>query len=166
RSLAFAQGGLRVLDLGTMQSRVVRDEETEYRMKPVWTPDGQNLVYVTEDKGSNDIRMIAASGGDPFELTTELDRHEMSPTVSPDGKRFALVAFRGGVPTLYTAPIAGARASDWREVKITRRTPRAATGRVRLRVVDAAGAALPARVYADASDGRTYAPDGAFVRAM
>src|SRR6478752_6098032 len=31
KSLAYEQGGLRVLDLATMQSRVVRDEETEYR---------------------------------------------------------------------------------------------------------------------------------------
>jgi Tol biopolymer transport system component len=58
-----------VLDLATLQSRLVRDEETEYRMKPAWTPDGQNILYVTEDEGSNDIRVIAASGGDPIELT-------------------------------------------------------------------------------------------------
>ena len=34
----------------------MRDEETEYRMEPAWTPDGQNILYVTEDEGSNDIR--------------------------------------------------------------------------------------------------------------
>jgi Tol biopolymer transport system component len=51
KSIAYEQGGLRVLDLGAMQSRVVREEETEYRMKPAWTPDGQNILYVTEDKG-------------------------------------------------------------------------------------------------------------------
>ena len=50
KSLAYEQGGLRVLDLATLQSRIVREEETEYRMKPQWTPDGQNIVYVTEDK--------------------------------------------------------------------------------------------------------------------
>ncbi len=71
KSIAYEQGGLRVLDLGTLQSRVVRAEETEYRMKPVWTPDGANILYVTEDKGSNDIRIIPANGGDPIELTID-----------------------------------------------------------------------------------------------
>src|SRR4030095_5402495 len=117
KSVAYEQGGLRVLDLSTMQSRVVRDEETEYRMKPVWTPDGQNILYVTEDKGSNDIRIISAAGGDPIELTVDTEHHEMSPSPSPDGKRFAFVAFRDGVPTLYTADINGAARSPARAAR-------------------------------------------------
>jgi len=166
KSLAYAQGGLRVLDLATMQSRLVRAEETEYRMKPVWTPDGQNILYVTEDRGSNDIRIISAAGGDPIELTFDPDHHEMAPAPSPDGTRFAFVAFRAAVPTLYVADIAGGRASSWRAVRITTRRPVAPTGRVRLRVLDARGRVVPARVYVDASDGRAYSPDGAFHRAM
>jgi len=74
-----------MLDLATLESRVVRAEETEYRVKPVWTPDGKSILYVTEDKGSNDIRVISAAGGDPIELTIDDEHHEMSPTVSPDG---------------------------------------------------------------------------------
>src|SRR5688572_10222569 len=82
RSLAYEQNGLRVLDLVTLQSRVVREEETGYRMKPVWTADGRSILYATEDKGSNDIRIIAAAGGDPIELTIDGEHHEMSPTPS------------------------------------------------------------------------------------
>jgi TolB protein len=166
RSLAYEQGGLRVLDLATLESRLVRDEETEYRMKPVWTPDSHNLLYVTEDEGSNDVRVIAAAGGDPIELTIDPEHHEMSPAPSPDGKRFAFVAFRAGVPRLYTADIAGGRANTWREVRITARRAATPTGRVRIRVRGADGRAMPARVYVDASDGRSYAPDGSFHRAM
>ena len=166
RSLAYEQSGLRVLDLASLQSRMVRDEETEYRMKPVWTPDGQSILYVTEDKGSNDIRIIPATGGGPIELTIDTEHHEMSPSPSPDGGRFAFVAFGGGVPTLYTAGIAGGRPSAWRAVPITSRRPRAATGRLVVRVVDANTRAMPARAYVDASDGRAYTPSGAFHRAM
>jgi TolB protein len=166
KSLAYEQGGLRVLDLSTMQSRLVRDEETEYRMKPVWTPDGQNILYVTEDEGSNDIRIISAAGGDPIELTFDTEHHEMSPTPSPDGRRFAFVAFRGAVPTLYTADIFGGRPSSWRAVRIEKRRPVKPTGRVHVRVVGPNGQPMPARIYADASDGRSYSPDGAFHRAM
>ena len=64
RLLAYEQNGLRVLDLSTQESRAVRAEETEYRMKPVWTPDGKSLLYVTQDRGSNDVRIISESTQD------------------------------------------------------------------------------------------------------
>ena len=165
-SLAYAQGGLRVLDLATMQSRIVRDEQTEYRVRPKWTPDGKNILYVTEDKGSNDIRVISATGGDPIELTIDNVNHEMSPSPSPDGTRFAFVAFRAAVPTLYTADMYGGRPSAWREVKIASRKPVTPAGRVRIRVLGPDGRPMPARVYIDASDARAYSPDAAFHRAM
>ena len=166
KSLAYEQGGLRVLDLATLQSRVVREEETEYRMKPQWTPDGQSIVYVTEDKGSNDIRIVPANGGEPIELTVDTEHHEMSPSVSPDGKRFAFVAFRDAVPTLYTADINGGRQSSWTAVKVTRRQSATATGKLHVRIIGPDGQPMPSRIYADASDGRSYSPDGVFHRAM
>ena len=164
--LAYEQRGLYTLDLSTGQSKLVRDEETEYRMEPAWTPDGKNLLYVTEDRGSNDIRIIPAAGGDPIELTFDVERHEMSPTVSPDGRRFAFVQFRAAVPTLYVADIAGGRASAWREVSLKVRRPVTPTGRVRIRVVGGDGKPMPARLYIDASDKRHYTPDGMFHRSM
>lgn len=164
--LAYAQRGVSVLDLATGQSKVVRAEETEYRVKPAWTPDGKNLLYVTEDKGSNDIRIISAAGGNPVELTVDEAHHEMAPTVSPDGKRFAFVQFDAGVPTLYTADIGGGRKSSWTKVAITSRHSVKATGRLRIRVVGPDGHPMAARVYVDASDGRHYTPDGLFNRSM
>ena len=70
-------------------------------MEPAWTPDGAALLYVTEDEGSNDIRVVPvpsasgerAGGVEPIELTVDTERHEMSPSVSPDGTRFAFVQF-------------------------------------------------------------------------
>ena len=165
RSLAYEQGALRVLDLATLESRVVREEETEYRMKPAWTPDGQNLLYVTEDRGSNDVRIIPVRGGRPIELTIDTERHEMSPVPSPDGKRFAFVAFRDGVPTLYTADLAGGRSNAWTEVKISTRRSSQPAGRVRIRVLGPDGQPIAARVYVRGSDGRGYSPDSAFHRA-
>jgi TolB protein len=164
--LAYEQGGLRVLDLATGESRLVRDEETEYRMEPSWTPDGANLLYVTEDEGSNDIRIIAATGGEPIELTLDTSRHEMSPAVSPDGTRFAFVQYDAGVPALYVAPITGGRASAWRRLTVTKRRSLTPTGRLRLRVVGPDGAPVGARIYVDAADGRHYTPDDGFHRSM
>ena len=166
RSLAYEQGGLRVLDLATLESRVVRDEETGYRMRPAWTADGGSILYVTEDEGSNDVRIMSATGGEPIELTVDTEHHEMSPTPSPDGKRFAFVAFRDGVPRLYTSDIAGGRPSAWREVKVAARRTPTPTGRIRIRIVGADGRPMPARVHVDAGDGRSYTPEGGFHRAM
>ena len=164
--LAYEQSGLRVLDLVSGESRVVRDEETEYRMEPSWTPDGQNILYVTEDEGSNDIRIIAATGGEPIELTFDAGRHEMSPAVSPDGRKFAFVQYDAGVPTLYTAAITGGRASAWTKVPITARRTLKPAGRVRIRVTGPDGQPIGARIYIDASDGRHYTPEGLFHRSM
>ncbi len=164
--LAYEQSGLRVLDLATGESRMVRDEETEYRMEPAWTPDGQNILYVTEDEGSNDIRIISAAGGDPIELTSDTTHHEMSPSVSPDGSRFAFVQFDAGVPTLYTAAITGGRTSAWRKIDVTKRRAVQPTGRVRIRVLGPDGQPVGARIYIDASDGRHYTPDNLFHRSM
>jgi TolB protein len=166
RFLAYEQGGLLTLDLATGESRNVRDEETEYRMEPSWTPDGKNILYVTEDEGSNDIRIVSATGGEPIELTTDTARHELSPAVSPDGTKFAFVQYEAGVPTLYTAPITGGRASAWREVPITSRRSVKQTGRVRIHVTGPDGRSIGARIYIDASDGRHYTPDDGFHRSM
>lgn len=165
RLLAYERRGLRVLDLETRESRLVRDEESEYRMRPAWLPDGKRLLYVTEDRGSNDVRIIGVSGSRPIELTTDPGRHEMSPAPSPDGTRFAFVAFRDAVPTLFTAAIAGGPPQSWTELEITSRRSRVPVGRLRIRVADAEGRPMPARVHVDGSDGRGYSPEGAFHRA-
>ena len=175
--IAFEQRGLYVLDLAPASTPVlVRDEETEYRMEPAWTPDGKNLLYVTEDEGSNDIRIVPApsatasarapAAADPIELTFDTAHHEMSPAVSPDGTRFAFVQFEAGVPALYTASIAGGRKSAWTNVTISARRPVTPTGRVRIRVQGPDGRLMPARLYVDASDKRHYTPDGLFHRSM
>ena len=166
RLLAYEQSGLRVLDLATGESRVVRDEEAEYRMEPSWTPDDQSIVYVTEDEGSNDLRIVPVGGGDPIELTVDAMRHEMSPAVSPDGTRVAFVQFDGGVPALYTSAITGGRSSAWTRMAVNKRRSLSPTGRVRIRVVGPDGLPVGARIYVDASDGRHYTPDNLFHRSM
>lgn len=159
-------GGLRILDLETGESELIRAEETAYRMRPRWTQDGQSIIYVSDERGSNDIRIIAASGGRPIELTIDDRNHEFSPIPSPDGTRFAFVSNHAGPTTLYTADIAGGRPSSWQEVRITSRRPVEPEGRVRVRVLGPDGQPMPARVYLDASDGRSYSPEGGFHRAM
>ncbi len=158
-------GGLWVRDLPAGEPRLVQYEETEYRMKPAWTPDGQALLYVSDERGSNDVVILPVAGGSPVVLT--VDAHdEFSPSPSPDGQRFAFVSNRTGPTTLYTANISGGLLSAWQAVAMRGRRSRLPTGRVRLRVVDASGMPVAARVTVQASDGRSYAPDGGFHRVI
>jgi TolB protein len=158
-------GGIWVKPLDGGQPALVHYEESEYRMKPAWTPDGKAFLYVSDEAGSNDIAIVPAAGGNPVVLTPD-SMGEFAPAVSPDGTRFAFTSNRTGPMTLYTAAIGGGPIGSWHEVRIQSRKPRAATGRVQVRVLGPDGTVTPARVYPLASDGRGYSPEGAFHRVI
>ncbi len=158
-------GGLWVIPLPSGQPQLVQYEETEYRMKPAWMPDGKALLYVSDQAGSNDVMLIPATGGNPMRLTAD-DHDEYAPSPSPDGRRFAFVSNRAGPTTLYTVDAGGGPEPSWTAVPITARHPRLPTGRLRIRVLDAAGRETPARISVEASDHRAYAPDGGFHRVI
>lgn len=146
---------------GTM----VHYEESEYRMRPAWTPDGKAFLYVSDEMGSNDVAIVPAAGGNPVVLTNDL-MGEFSPAISPDGRSFAFISNRTGPMTLHVAPMGGGPFGSWRAVNITARRPSVPSGRVRARVVDERGQALPARIHVKAADGRAYAPAGGFARVI
>lgn len=147
------------------EPRLVHYEETEYRAKPAWTPDGYTILYSSDEPGSNDIAIVPAAGGNPVYLTADA-ANEYSPSVSPDGTRFAFLSNSTGPTTLFVAPIGGGPRASWTEVAVRSRTPRSATGRVRGRIAGPDGRPMPARIYPMASDGRAYAPDGGFHRVI
>ena len=161
-------GGLWVKDLPDGQPRLVHYEETEYRMKPAWTPDGNAFLYDSDQLGSNDVAIVPADGGNGIVLTNDdaAEDRELAPTPSPDGTRFAFVSTRSGPTKLYTTAIGGGPVASWREVPITARRSRVPTGRVRIRVLGPDGTPMAAQIQLVASDGRTYAPDGGFHRVI
>ncbi|HEU4990281.1 MAG TPA: CehA/McbA family metallohydrolase [Gemmatimonadaceae bacterium] len=158
-------GGIWVMPTAGGEPRLVHYEESEYRTKPAWTPDGNAFLLVSDEMGSNDVDVISASGGNPVRLTAD-DWNEFSPSPSPDGRRFAFVSDRTGPTVLYTVSAGGGPYASWRAVPIASRRPRVATGRVRITVLGPDGRVLPARIYLSAADGRSYAPDGAFQRVL
>jgi len=158
-------GGIHVRPLAGGEARLVHYEESEYRMKPAWTPDGQSFLYVSDEGGSHDVRIVPVAGGNPVPLTADA-RDEFSPAVSPDGSRFAFVSNRTGPTTLHVTGMGGGPYASWSEVSMTARRSRTATGSIRIRVLDADGSVVPARIYVGASDGRAYAPDGGFHRVI
>ena len=95
-------------------------EESEYRMRPKWTPDGQALLFGSDEMGSNDIAIVPAAGGNAMVITNDA-MGEFSPAPSPDGQSFAFISNRTGPMTLFVAPMGGGPLSSWTRVSMASR---------------------------------------------
>jgi TolB protein len=61
-----------------------------------WTPDGQSLVFTSDRAGKPQLYQIAASGGEATRLTFS-GEYNAGPSVTWDGKQFAMVQGNGNV---------------------------------------------------------------------
>jgi Tol biopolymer transport system component len=139
-------------------AREIHYEETNWRTRPDWSPDGKRLVYASYlGRQWHQLWTIPAEGGDPFPLTYgEFDN--VSPRWSPDGSRIAYVSNRSGTTEIWIQEVVGGRA--WR-LDTKRRRYRRSMAPLRLQLE-----AFPAaRVSVVGGDGRSYAPDDAWVHA-
>jgi hypothetical protein len=141
-------------------AREIRHEETTWKARPDWARDGRRVVYSSYlGRQWNQLWLMTADGGDPFQLTYgEFDA--TAPRWSPDGLRIAYISNQTGNTSLWIQEIPGGRRE---ELRAARRKYRSPTGRLRLRVRDAAsGAATAARVSVGDAQGRAYVPDAAW----
>ncbi len=79
---------------------------------PRWSPDGAWIAYTSSDFENNSanqmqVRVVAASGGQPVTLTTELDRSAGGIQWSPDGSHVYFGATDGLGDQFYRAPVQG-----------------------------------------------------------
>jgi serine/threonine protein kinase/Tol biopolymer transport system component len=74
-------------------------------MGPSWSPDGQWIVYASDEDGNLDLWKAPPSGGEPVRLTEE-PTDETDPAWSPDGRTIAF-ARRGNSPGIYLIPEGG-----------------------------------------------------------
>ena len=144
---------------------LARAEETAYRARPDWLPDGSALVYVSDEAGSNDLVLIGAGGGNPLRLTGGTS-HELTPGVSPDGGRIAFVSNENGSTELHVMAVSGGARSSWRTLDLSDRAHLDPVGRLRATVLDETGSPTPARVTVYGPDGRGYAPRDGFHRVL
>lgn len=144
---------------------LVRSEETAYRARPDWLPDGSALVYVSDEAGSNDLVLIGAGGGNPLRLTGGTS-HELTPRMSPDGDRIAFVSNENGPTELHVVAVSGGARSSWQTRDLGSRAHLDPVGRLQATVVDETGRPTPARVTIYGPDGRGYAPRGGFHRVL
>lgn len=144
------------------EAREIHYEETNWKARPDFSPDGKRLVYASYlGRNWHQLWVMPSEGGDVVPLTYG-DYDNVAPRWSPDGSRIGFVSNRAGTTELWIQEVVGGSA---RRLEVTNRRTVRPMGRLRLRVLDAAGKPCSARASVDAGDGRAYAPEGAWVHA-
>jgi TolB protein len=142
------------------EPRELHYEETTWKARPDWSPDGKRVVYSSYlGRQWHQLWLMTADGGDPFQLTYG-EGDATAARWSPDGRKIAFITNHDGNTALNLVEVPG---GGIEEVRATRRTYRAPTGRLKLTVIDrSTGKPTPARVSITAPDGRSFAPDDAW----
>ncbi len=161
---AYGTGGLWRLRLDSETAAVsVRQEETSWKARPDWSRDGKRVIWSSyEGRQWHQLWITtSAGGGDPLALSYgEFD--VTSARWSPDSRTIAYISNESGSTEIWLQEIPGGKKYP---LKATEREYLQPMGSLDLRVVDASGNAVPARVSVQGSDGRSYAPDDAWIHA-
>lgn len=75
--------------------------------KPKFSPDGQWVVFVSDQTGAREVFKVPASGGEAIQLTHLGGRWADSPVFSPDGKYIAYVSNEAGNNDLWIMDVEG-----------------------------------------------------------
>jgi dipeptidyl aminopeptidase/acylaminoacyl peptidase len=140
----------------------IYQEETLYRSRPNWAPDGKRIIYSSHLGGQyNNLFVLPVEGGDPYKMTFG-DYDSFQPRWSPDGEWIAYISNQEGLPQLKLLKGWGGKQILVKPDKLAWSRP---MGRVEVEVIDAAtGRPTAARIYAQASDGKPYTPPDSYER--
>jgi len=92
----IAPSSIWIVDAGNGTAVQVTDE-TNLNTSPVWMPDGEHLLFVSDRDGPRDVYWVRLKGsgepaGEPVRITSGLDAHSID--VSADGRTVAYSQFR------------------------------------------------------------------------
>jgi TolB protein len=142
------------------EAREIHYEETAWKARPDFSPDGKRIVYASYlGQQWHQLWVLPAQGGDAFPISYG-DFDNVAPRWSPDGKRIAFISNRGGNTSLWTQEIPG---GAQKQLPARERRYLHVAGHLQITVLDEAGQATPARVFVSGEDGRAYAPDDAWM---
>ncbi len=142
------------------QPREIHYEETTWKARPDFSPDGSKLVYSSYlGRQWHQLWLLPANGGDAFPISYG-DWDETYARWSPDGTQLAFISNRSGDTELRVQLFPG---GTQRKLAATERKYLRPHARVRLRVVNADGGPSPARVSVTDEVGRFYAPENAWI---
>ena len=98
-----------VLDIGSVQRRVLESAEGTMSFAPRFSPSGQTVVYSLTQGGNTDIYTMDITTGRATRLTNT-PAIETAPSFSPDGSRIVFESDRSGTQQLYVMPATGGEA--------------------------------------------------------
>jgi TolB protein len=144
------------------EAREIHYEETTWRARPDFSPDGSRIVYSSYlGRQWHQLWVMPANGGDAFPVSYgEWD--ETSVRWSPDGKQLAFVSNRSGETQLWLQSIPG---GTQRQLEISQRQHLHSMVRLQLRVLDTQGNITPARISVTDAAGRFYGPERTWIHA-
>lgn len=161
--ISYGTGGLWRRALTRNSTPVaVRIEETTWRARPDWSPDGKRVIYSSyAGRQWHQLWVTSAAGGDALPLSFG-DYDNTGARWSPDARRLAFISNRSGSTEIWLQDTLGGRQQ---KLIIGERHYLQPAGRLHLRAVDGVGQIVSVRVAVLAADGRAYAPDDAWVHA-
>ncbi len=148
---------------GSGEPSLVRMEETSWRARPDWAPDGRRIAYASYlGRQWHQLWVTTPDNrAEPFPLTYG-DFDIAAPRFSPDGRKVAYVSNESGNTSIRIQDLVGG-ASAALDIRERRYLSEMAT--VSLVVRDEQGRQVSARVSVTGSDGRSYAPFDAWMHA-
>jgi TolB protein len=144
------------------ESREIHYEETEWKAKPDFSPDGKRVVYASyAGRQWQELWALPSTGGNSIPLSFgEYDN--VAPRWSPDGKYIAFISNRNGNTSLWVQEALG---GAQKQVIPKRRHYLHSMASLSITVLDPAGRPTAARISVTGEDGRAYAPETAWMHA-
>ncbi|HXZ32702.1 MAG TPA: CehA/McbA family metallohydrolase [Terriglobales bacterium] len=144
------------------EAREIHYEETTWKARPDFSPDGKRIVYASYlGQQWQQLWLIPFEGGNAFPLSYG-DFDNTNPRWSPDGKKIAFISNRGGNTSLWVQDIPGGAQT---QVVVKQKQYRNPMVHILITVLDPLGKPTPARLSVTGEDGRAYAPDDAWMHA-
>ncbi|MFS4582283.1 Tol-Pal system beta propeller repeat protein TolB [Phaeobacter sp. C3_T13_0] len=100
---------IHVLDVGSVQRRILSTDNGVMSFAPRFAPDGRTVVYSQSQGGNTDIFTMDINTGSRTRLTSA-PSIETAPSFSPDGSQIVFESDRSGAPQLYVMATTGGEA--------------------------------------------------------
>jgi TolB protein len=125
------------------QPREIHYEETAWKARPDFSPDGKRIVYASYLGGQwHQLWVMPSDGGDAFPVSYG-DFDNTNPRWSPDGTRIAFISNRGGNTSLWVEEMPGGAQHP---VAAHEKHYLKAMGHLSITILDPSGRPTPARV--------------------